>query len=68
MRSSFMAHCHLGLSRLYGQIGQRQQARAALATAIAPYRAMDMTFKGPRRRPHWRRWREDTSLSPLANF
>ena len=39
-----MAHCHLGLSRLYGQIGQRQQARAALATAIALYRTMDMTF------------------------
>jgi hypothetical protein len=39
-----MAHCHLGLSRLYGQIGQRQQARTALAAAIELYRAMDMTF------------------------
>jgi tetratricopeptide (TPR) repeat protein len=39
-----MAHCHLGLGRLYGQIGQREQSRAALATAVDLYRAMDMTF------------------------
>jgi tetratricopeptide (TPR) repeat protein len=39
-----MAHCHLGLGRLYNQIGQREPARAALTTAIDLYRAMDMTF------------------------
>ena len=39
-----VAHCHLGLGRLYCQTGQREQARAALATAIDLYRAMDMTF------------------------
>ena len=39
-----MAHCHLGLGRLYGQTGRGAQARAALATAIALYRAMEMTF------------------------
>jgi tetratricopeptide (TPR) repeat protein len=39
-----VAHCHLGLGRLYHQIGQREQARAALTTAIDLYRAMDMTF------------------------
>ena len=39
-----LAHCHRGLSRLYGQIGQRQQVRTAPATAIALHRAMDMTF------------------------
>jgi len=38
------AHCHLGLSTLYATIGQRQQARTALTTAIDLYRAMDMTF------------------------
>src|SRR5207249_8719712 len=38
------AHCHLGLGRLYGQIGRGEQARAALATAIALYRDMEMTF------------------------
>jgi class 3 adenylate cyclase/tetratricopeptide (TPR) repeat protein len=39
-----MAHCHLGLGRLYGQTGRDEQARAALSAAIALYRAMDMTF------------------------
>ena len=38
------AHCHLGLGTLYTQIGQREQARAALTTAIDLYRAMAMTF------------------------
>jgi len=38
------AHCHLGLGTLYAEIGQREQAHAALATAIELYRAMDMTF------------------------
>jgi class 3 adenylate cyclase/tetratricopeptide (TPR) repeat protein len=38
------AHCHLGLGTLYAQTGQRKQARAALATAIDLYRAMEMTF------------------------
>ena len=39
-----VAHCHLGLGRLYGQTGRGEQARAALSTAIDLYRAMDMTF------------------------
>jgi tetratricopeptide (TPR) repeat protein len=39
-----VAHCHLGLGSLYATIGQREQARAALSTAIDLYRAMDMTF------------------------
>jgi tetratricopeptide (TPR) repeat protein len=38
------AHCHLGLGTLYAAIGQREQARAMLSTAIALYRGMDMTF------------------------
>jgi tetratricopeptide (TPR) repeat protein len=38
------AHCHLGLGTLYAQIGQREQARAALTAAIDLYRTMDMTF------------------------
>jgi class 3 adenylate cyclase/DNA-binding winged helix-turn-helix (wHTH) protein/tetratricopeptide (TPR) repeat protein/ABC-type thiamine transport system ATPase subunit len=37
-------HCHRGLGLLYGQTGRRALARAALSTAIALYRAMDMTF------------------------
>jgi tetratricopeptide (TPR) repeat protein len=39
-----VAHCHLGLGTLYATTGQWEQARAALATAITLYRAMDMTF------------------------
>jgi hypothetical protein len=39
-----VAHCHLGLGRLYGQIGRPEQARTTLRTAIDLYRAMGMTF------------------------
>ena len=38
------AHCQRGLGTLYARQGQRQQARAALATAIDLYRDMEMTF------------------------
>jgi len=40
----FQAHCHRGLGMLYAATGQHEQARAELATAIALYRAMAMTF------------------------
>jgi tetratricopeptide (TPR) repeat protein len=38
------AHCHHSLGTLYSQTGRAALARAALSTAIAMYRAMDMTF------------------------
>jgi tetratricopeptide (TPR) repeat protein len=38
------AHCHRGLGTLYSRAGRAQQARAALSTAIALYRAMEMTL------------------------
>jgi sugar phosphate isomerase/epimerase len=38
------AHCHRGLGTLYAVTGQREQARAELATAMEMYRSMDMTF------------------------
>jgi hypothetical protein len=38
------AHCHRGLGTLYGRVGRVQRARAELSTAIALYRAMEMTF------------------------
>jgi class 3 adenylate cyclase/tetratricopeptide (TPR) repeat protein len=38
------AHCHHGLGTLYLKTGQQAQAHAELSTAIALYRAMDMTF------------------------
>jgi tetratricopeptide (TPR) repeat protein len=38
------AHCHRGLGMLHGTLGQQEDARRELSTAIAMYRAMDMTF------------------------
>ena len=39
-----MAHCHCGLGTLYVQIGQAEQARVEMSTAIAMYQAMEMIF------------------------
>jgi DNA-binding winged helix-turn-helix (wHTH) protein/tetratricopeptide (TPR) repeat protein len=38
------AHCHRGLGTLYAITSRREQARAALVTAIDLYRVMEMTF------------------------
>jgi tetratricopeptide (TPR) repeat protein len=38
------AHCHRGLGTQYAAIGQQEQARVELSTAINLYRAMEMTF------------------------
>jgi tetratricopeptide (TPR) repeat protein len=42
------ANCHLDLGRLYTQVDRLEQARVELSTAIALYRAMEMTFWLPR--------------------
>jgi tetratricopeptide (TPR) repeat protein len=39
-----VAHCHLGLGKLYQRTGQCEQARDHLTTATAMYREMDMRF------------------------
>jgi tetratricopeptide (TPR) repeat protein len=39
-----VAHCHLGLGRLYATTGRHAEARAELSTAIELYRSMEMTF------------------------
>ena len=39
-----VAHCHLGLGRLYQRTGEREQSREHLTTAMAMYREMDMSF------------------------
>src|SRR5215475_8405732 len=39
-----VAHCHLGLSKLYRRTGQREQAQEHLTTATAMYREMGMTY------------------------
>jgi class 3 adenylate cyclase/tetratricopeptide (TPR) repeat protein len=38
------AHCHCGLGTLYAKSGRPEQAGPELSTAIALYRAMEMTF------------------------
>jgi tetratricopeptide (TPR) repeat protein len=39
-----VAHCHLGLGKLYRRTGRREQAREHLTTATTLYRDMDMTY------------------------
>jgi hypothetical protein len=39
-----MAHCRLGLGKLYLKTAQQEQARTELSAAMARYRAMAMTF------------------------
>jgi tetratricopeptide (TPR) repeat protein len=39
-----VAHCHLGLGKLYRRTGQREQAHEHLATATTMYREMRMTY------------------------
>ena len=39
-----VAHCHLGLGKLYGRTDKREQAQTHLTTATAMYREMDMRF------------------------
>jgi hypothetical protein len=39
-----VAHCHLGLGKLYRRTGQREQAKEHLTTATAMYREMGMTY------------------------
>ena len=39
-----VAHCRLGLAKLYRRTGKREQAREHLTTATALYREMDMPF------------------------
>jgi hypothetical protein len=39
-----VAHCHLGLGKLYWSTKKREQAHEHLTTATAMYREMDMRF------------------------
>ena len=39
-----VAHCHLGLGKLYQRTGKREQAQEHLATATTMYREMGMTY------------------------
>jgi len=39
-----VAHCHLGLGKLYRRTGQRGKAQEHLTTATTMYREMGMTY------------------------
>ncbi|HEX2482944.1 MAG TPA: tetratricopeptide repeat protein [Methylomirabilota bacterium] len=39
-----VAHCHLGLGKLYARMGKQQQAQEHLTTATTMYREQDMAF------------------------
>jgi hypothetical protein len=39
-----IAHCHLGLGKLYRRTAKREQAQEHLTTATTMYREMDMRF------------------------
>jgi tetratricopeptide (TPR) repeat protein len=39
-----VAHCHLGLGKLYWRTGKREQAQERLTTATTMYREMGMTY------------------------
>jgi hypothetical protein len=39
-----VAHCHLGLGKLYRRTGKREQGHEHLTTATTIYREMDMRF------------------------
>jgi hypothetical protein len=39
-----VAHCRLGLGKLYRRTDKREEAQEHLATATAMYREMDMTY------------------------
>jgi uncharacterized protein HemY len=39
-----VAHCHLGLGKLYRRTDKREQAKEHLTTATTMYRDMDMGF------------------------
>jgi hypothetical protein len=40
-----VAHCHLGLGKLYRRAGTREQAQGHLSVAVTVYREMDMTYR-----------------------
>jgi hypothetical protein len=39
-----IAHCHLGLGKLFRRTGKRREAQEHLKTATTMYRDMDMNF------------------------
>jgi hypothetical protein len=42
--SPLQARCHLGLGKLYRQVGRAEDARVELSAAVKMLRTMEMTF------------------------
>jgi class 3 adenylate cyclase/tetratricopeptide (TPR) repeat protein len=55
-----VAHCHLGLGKLYRRTGNQQEAREHLITATTMYRDMDMRFYLEQAEAELRKLREAT--------
>jgi tetratricopeptide (TPR) repeat protein len=53
-----IAHCHLGLGKLYRGTGQREQAHEHLTIATTLYREMDMQFWLEQAETEMRSWHE----------
>ncbi len=53
-----IAHCHLGLGKLYRRTGQREQAHEHLTIATTLYREMDMQFWLEQAETEMRCWHE----------
>jgi tetratricopeptide (TPR) repeat protein len=56
-----VAHCHLGLGKLYRRTGQREQAQEHLTSATAMYREMDMRFWLEQAETETKDWHENHS-------
>jgi hypothetical protein len=44
IRATLVAHCHLGLGKLYRRTDKREQAEEHLAVATTMYRETGMTY------------------------
>jgi transcriptional regulator with AAA-type ATPase domain/tetratricopeptide (TPR) repeat protein len=53
-----VAHCHLGLGKLYRRTGQREQAHERLTIATTLYREMDMQFWLEQAETEMKSWHE----------
>jgi tetratricopeptide (TPR) repeat protein len=53
-RALDLAHCYLGLGRLYNRVERWERARSELSTAMHLFRAMDIPVCWRRPKPNWR--------------
>jgi hypothetical protein len=61
---ALVAHCHLGLGKLYLSTDKREQAREHLATATTMYRDMGMTYWLEKAEAELQRWTGPQAAAP----